>query len=316
MGETIIRKCLKCDAENFREIFSYDYDFLINLHKQKPSWLREIGWSQNTTSTIVECMDCGIIYVRDVFTGFEQEKTELSDKEVAAKWDKFDDHKLFPWIEYKIRILYPLISLAIRDFSRDINVLDYGAGTGSYCNMMRAFGIRRVFAYEPYSAYHPKFYETYNFPGIIASRSWDEIVENGPFDIVICNGVFEHLLSPKEDIEHIYNSMTEGGYFYINNPFGNTNVKKEVKLLRNAKEVSKEMVISHYHPGHLNYLDSNKFKQYIESFHFKSIKIGKHYLIPPSDLNSFVRRNIASLLIYVGMWKKYSFFFKKNERKR
>ncbi len=178
--------------------------------------MKEIGWTEVTTSSLVKCTDCGVRYVRDIFLPFEESKPALSEEDVVQLWDNHDSHKKFVWRDFSIWILQSLVSRAIQNFSRNIKLLDYGAWAGSMCNLARALGIRDVYAYEPYSQYKTEFYRRYNFPGIVASQSWEEIEEEGPFDIVICNSVFEHLSNPAEDIRRINGAMTEGGYFYIN----------------------------------------------------------------------------------------------------
>ena len=308
-GAKITRRCILCDADNYEIIFTYTYDYLAKVRRHPTEWLEEIGWSEDTISSVVRCTNCGAKYVRDVFHNFETGYTELSEQKVINAWNNYDSYKKFDRTEYKIGVLYNVISLAINDLSRNIRLLDYGAGSGTWCNMARAFGVKDVFAYDPHHPYHPEFYKLYNFPGIVASRSWEEMQNYGPFDAVICNAVFEHLVNPREDISRIYDNMTKGGYFYINNPF--MNLDKEINSLKNAKKIEKKMAISHYHPGHVNYLTPGEFRLFLSNFGFKTIRVGANPLIPPGNLKRFIRGKIGSLCIYTGIYKPSRVILKK-----
>lgn len=307
--DKVTRRCIICDSDNYEILFSYTYDFLTKVRDHSPELLAEIGWSEDTTSSIVRCKNCRAKYIRDVIPGFERSKKELSDEEVVNLWNGHNSYKKLFRVEYRMWRLYSTISLAINNLSKDIKLLDYGAGAGVWCNMARALGVKDVFAYDPYSAYNPKYYQSYNFPGIYASRSWGKIQDNAPFDVVICNSTFEHLFDPKEDISRIHDNMTRGGYFYIDNPF--FDLDNEIDSLRKAKKIVKKMEISHYHPGHVNLLTPYKFKSFLKSFGFKIINIRGNPLIPSGDLKRLIKEKAKSLLLYAGLYKPTAFILKK-----
>ncbi len=303
MNTKITRRCILCDADNYEILFTYTYDYLTKVRDLSPEMLENIEWSEDTTSSIVRCKSCQAKYIRDVYPDYERSKKELSEEEIVNLWNKHGSDNKFFWVEYRMWILYSTISLAINNLSKEIKLLDYGAGTGTWCNMARALGVNDVFAYEPYSHYNPKYYKTYNFPGINSSRSWEKIQDFAPFDVVICNGAFEHFLNPKEDISRIYDNMTRGGYFYINNPF--MDLDNELDSLKRAKKIEKKMSISHYHPGHVNYLTRGEFKSFLlNNFDFKIINIGTNPLYPPRNLKRLIKAKIKSLLFYTGLYKQ------------
>jgi len=196
-SQQTIRRCILCDADDAETLFTFTYDFLTRARESSPEWLAEIGWTPDVTSSIVRCRRCGAKYVRDVFTNFEEKKDELTEVDVINLQQQANSKKLFPKAEKQLWILYNLLYHTHRHFGRDIALLDYGAGSGTWCNTARALGINRVFAYEPYNPYPPSLYSKFNFPGIKATRSWDDIASEGPFDAVMCNAVFEHLSNPR-----------------------------------------------------------------------------------------------------------------------
>lgn len=305
----ITRNCIACNSDNYEVLFTYTYDFLVNVREVPAQWLEKIGWDKDIKSTIVECKKCGTKYVRNAFPNWEEQQEEKNEEEIKQSWINHDSYKKYFWRTYEMWVLHNLITLATKKFSRNVKLLDYGAGHGSWCNLARAMGVNEVLAYEPFHPYHPDNYKTYNFPGIVASRSWEEIEKHAPFDMVVCNGAFEHFLNPKEDINRIKENMTQGGYFYINNPVMDLN--KELNPLKNADKIVKKMKISHYHPGHLNYLTPKQFNKFIKSFNFKAIKVQPNPMTPPVSLKGNLKRKIKSLLFFTEMFNPDIYIVKK-----
>ena len=311
VNQSIFRSCIFCDSDQHEPVFSFTHEYLTVVLGISPLYLQEIGWSEKTTSSIVRCSDCGVRYVRDVFLDFEESKPEMSEEDAVRLWDNHDSHKKFVWREFSVWILHNLISRAIEDFSRNLRLLDYGAGAGSTCNLARALGIKDVYAYEPFSPYHPKLYTRFNFPGITVSRNWEEIEKEGPFDVVICNSVFEHLSTPGEDIARIHGAMNKGGYFYINNPFDGCDFDREIDDLKKAKKVVKQMPISHYHPGHLNYLTRGEFERFMKRYDFEFVNIGVNLLVSQGDFIKFIKRVVKSFLVLLSLRKPDVTIFRK-----
>ena len=294
----LIRRCILCDADDTEKIFTFTFDFLVHVRGMSPEWLSKIGWTPETTSSIVQCRNCRTKYVRDVFTNYEEAQEELTEANVQDALLSRNSNKLLLSAEKQIWILYNLLYHTHKQFDRDIALLDYGAGSGRWCNMARAMGVSRVFAYEPYNPYPPQFYSKFNFPGIQATRSWDEIASSGPFDAVICNAVFEHLSDPRENVQRILDHLNPGGFLYLHNPFMDLN--NELNALKKAQKITKSMGISHYHPGHVNYLTPSEFRKFAESFNCKIIQIsGSRLQIP---LIQQVKSLLKSLLITTGLY--------------
>ena len=118
---------------------------------------------------------------------------------------------------------------------------------------------------------------------------------------------------PKKDISRIYDNMATGGHFYINQPF--MNLPKEIKALKQAQKIVKKMPISHYHPGHVNYLTNLQFRLFLENFGFKILNIGKNPLVQcKKDLVSQLKKAISPflpLLIAIGIYRPWQFILKK-----
>ncbi len=309
----LTRSCILCEEDNYEVLFTYTYDFLAKVRNISTVLLKEIGWTENTTSSIVKCKKCRSIYVRDVFLNIEERKPEYTEEHAADLNNIYNSKSKYYRRTHCLWVLCNLIAHTSSSID-NIKLLDYGAGIGSWCNAARALGIANVFAYEPYNSYHPRFYEKYNFPGIVASRSWEDIEKQGPFDLVVCTSVFEHLSDPKKDMSRLYDNMATGGHFYINQPF--MNLPKELNTLKQAQKIVKKMPISHYHPGHVNYLTNLQFRLFLEKFGFKILSIKKNPLAPyKKDILSQFKKTISPLLpllIAIGVYRPWEFILKKN----
>lgn len=293
--DIVIRKCIFCDADDSKTLFVYTYDFLKNIRNNTSENLAAIGWAQDITSSIVKCNVCGCNYIRDVFTSFEMNKPELSEAEILKRGNKSFSYKKLGSLCEKMWAIQNVLNLTINEFNKDINFLDYGAGSGGSCSMAKALGVKNVYAFEPYN-YNPYYYKMFNFPGIIASRSIDEISKHRPYHAIVCTGVIEHLLNPREEVKNIYDLMASGAYAYFSAPF--LDLDRQLNLLLNAKSIKKEMLISHYHPGHMNYLTPKRFVRILEDTGFQLINFANNsptLLQKERNMFAFVRRSAVCL---------------------
>jgi len=280
----VIRKCIICGSDDYETIFTFTYEYLTNIYKNVSSgYVDEIGWTPETTSSIVRCLKCGSIYTRDVFTGYERAKTN-NPLEVATSGSSGYTQPGGVWI------LNCVLFLAQNSLQKPIKFLDFGSGGGALSNLARAMGIRDVYALDPYTIYQKTYYEKYNFPGIVFSRDKDEIFKHAPFDVVVCNGTFEHLFDPVNELVSIYENMSKGGFFYVNNPF--MDIDREINQLRNAKLIYKKDSISHYHPGHINYLKPKQFKDLLRKIGFEVLSFNVKPSVPlaKTTIKLFLRR--------------------------
>ena len=295
----IIRKCIICGKDHYETMFTFTYDFLTKIFKNiGPGYVEEIGWSPDTRSSIVRCLECKCSYVRDVFVGYERAKGDKPIEEATCNSSSCGSN----WAE-RVWILNCIFFLAqnvsykktLND-KKGINFLDFGSGSGNLSNLARAMGIRDVYALDPYTICQKAYYEKYNFPGIVFSRDKDEIFKHAPFDVVVCNGTFEHLFDPVNELVSIYDNMSKGGFFYVNNPF--MDIDREINQLRNAKLIYKKDPISHYHPGHINYLKPKQFKGLLKKIGFEVLSFNVKPSVPltKTTIKLFLGRNVVQFV--------------------
>lgn len=314
MDSKILRSCISCGENGSSDIFTYTYDFMRDVREVPADIMEEIGWTKDITSTIVKCDKCGCDYIKDVFPNYERDTKKAPTQEKVSR--VITTYKKFPSYDEENWIFRNLIFRAVRENKRDVRFLDFGAGSGRPSNTARSYGVRDVVAYDPYSAYGHKEYKMFNFPGIVFTRSREDIDKLGPFDVVVCQGVIEHTLDPKGDLKAMYKNMSPGAYLYISNPL--MDLSKEKKKLFSAKSIKKSDKISHYHPGHINYLTPGRFTKLLREAGFQvtsmqfsppvslAFRLDRKYLI--RDIKSSIMR----LLCIFGIpYRRYMYIARK-----
>jgi len=293
----VIRECIICGSDDYEIIFTFTYEYLTNIYKNVISgYVDEIGWTPDTTSSIVRCRKCRSIYTRDVFVGFERAKSDnpVEEKEPALYFGYKLQKAEAVWVLNCILSLAQKTSFKlVRNSQKRIKFLDFGSGLGDFSNLARAMGIKDVYALDPYTVAQKTYYEKYNFPGIIFSRDKDEIFKHAPFDVVVSNSVFEHLFDPANELISIYDNMSKGGFLYVTNPF--MDIDREINQLRNAKSIYKKDSIAHYHPGHINYLKPKQFENLLRKTGFEVLGFNVKPPVPltKDTIIAYLRRNVV-----------------------
>jgi len=300
---TIVRDCILCGASAHEPVFVYTFDFLVNVRGQSAEKLRRTGWTEDVTSTIVRCEACGCHYVRDVrlpSSQYAAARSEWSESDEAiAEFAKEmlaqDTFKSYPNRDAENWTVRTLVMLAAKAQQRDIRFLDFGAGGGQASSMARACGVRDVVAYDPFFvSAAQKRYDAANFAGILCVRDKPTLMTLGPFDAAIFQSAVEHVADPRGELATIFELLSPGGYLYVNNPVMDLN--KKIGALRAARKIVKRDRISHYHPGHLNYLLPNEFAALLREVGFRITPMVLYPPVPmaPGFLGARLKQNAKS----------------------
>lgn len=106
----------------------------------------------------------------------------------------------------------PIILERLKSFEfTNLNILDFGCGNGILLNAMKKEGIK-CFGYDKYN-------EKYN-----------KLPKKNTYNIVTLIEVIEHLTSPFDELDLIYNSLKENGLLYIETSFVDIALKMGIKL--------------------------------------------------------------------------------------
>ncbi|MCW0234919.1 MAG: class I SAM-dependent methyltransferase [Ferrovibrio sp.] len=259
MTNKIIRRCIICGSDHHVPKFTYTWDFLTKVRWSPPDELRLYGWDENSTSTVVECSDCGCFYTRDVIAYPEAASVNELVTDHGGGDSSIENPRLYSRIDAAAWTIRNLIVLAAAGKTRGIKFMDFGAGNGTLCNIARALGVGTVVAYDPFSPPGEQAYRDRNFPGILHTRGLEKATAFGPFDAVACQSVIEHVLDPRETLATIYRLMAPGAYLYINNPY--MPLDRELPALQAATKISKRDIISYYHQHHFNYMKPAHFER-------------------------------------------------------
>lgn len=286
--EPNIRPCILCGADDAEHLFTFTYDFMVNVRGHEAADLSDKEWTEDVTSTIVKCRKCAAIYIRDpqiwpdqywvkrnnqfhLAAAFEERKRRVASRETYRHYHPVDAQN------WTVR---NLIIMAANQQKRDIKFLDYGAGGAETSNMARVCAVHDVVAYDPhYTENIQDHHNAANFPGIRSTGDKELLSELGPFDAVVFQSAIEHVSDPREELESIFSLMTPGGYLYVNNPV--MDLDRELDQLKAATKIVKKDRISYYHPEHLNYMTSRQFQDLLRSVGFR-ITSRTHY--PPVPL--------------------------------
>ena len=87
-------------------------------------------------------------------------------------------------------------------------LLDYGSGTGLWASIAREAGFDTI-AYEPHNIRIPK--------GVPTETNWENI-KLKKFDVIICNQVLEHVVTPNLTISELKSVSKDGTLLYCSVP--------------------------------------------------------------------------------------------------
>jgi 2-polyprenyl-3-methyl-5-hydroxy-6-metoxy-1,4-benzoquinol methylase len=156
--------------------------------------IRNGQWENYIEGKVWECLGCGV---------------KRLDESIALKEKSYQDNsyrELVPEQKMNRRIPFSMKSLI-----RNKNVIDIGAGSGSFGNLFGKF-TKRIDAYEINSGIIAKLTPNYNN----IYMSFDEIPIK--YDIAICLDVIEHVVNPIIFLGNIYNILNKGSLLILSTP--------------------------------------------------------------------------------------------------
>ena len=62
-----IRNCPICSSTKYKVIFSFDYDYVLNVLKLDAKLLELVDFKEGSFSNIVNCLSCNSSYIREDF---------------------------------------------------------------------------------------------------------------------------------------------------------------------------------------------------------------------------------------------------------
>jgi 2-polyprenyl-3-methyl-5-hydroxy-6-metoxy-1,4-benzoquinol methylase len=295
-----LRQCIVCNSKDASELFSYNYSYLTNVRGVRKSVLQKKGFDTNCSSTIVKCNACGCNYIKDVLIDYQiaSEREKSNKLEVKKEKDVFAD---FSQINKGVNIeknwrlaqLYHSLSNIINRHHGQLRVLDFGAGSAGFSRLASVIGADICLAYDlAYAENIQSVFDEICPPGLIATHDFEVVKNQGPYDIVFCQSMIEHVTNPRAIMESIYGVMATDGLLYINNPI--MDLDREIKSLKSANKISKRDKLSYYHPGHLNYMTPMHFLRISKEVGFEIAPI---YMEPSKSFSKNITSAIFSKVL-------------------
>ena len=206
-----------------------------NKYSKRPGTVRD-----NPNIDILECSDCGLVYLsslKHIQDGHYEESGMHEDKVPdIKKWlqeTEFDDKRRYEFIKEKIT---------------NKTVLDFGCGVGGFLDFAKKSAIS-VAGIELEKALQPSFKQRNLDVFEDLSKAQER---NKKYDIITAFHVVEHLQNPKKILKELSQLLTEGGEMilevpnsddalltlYENNAFQNFTYWSQHLFLFNAKTMA------------------------------------------------------------------------------
>lgn len=254
-----VRQCPSCGISRARILFNLSSELFCSVNWTYKSKYKEIlELPGDLFFPVVKCKNCGFMYSR--FLPSDHFLRKLYDEVISA--DKcLSGSENLPAYSAKLSFLSKLLHLAHPQ--KVVKALDFGCGIGVSLRLLSALNIEAV-GYEPSNYRH--IYTSQK--GIKVAKELSELKNHGPFQIIICDNVLEHLPHPVKTIDLFSSLSVPGTILFLSVPnFDKKSIKREVKKIKNGEEIS--MALNPWE--HLNYFNIEQLDQMLSKYNFSPI---------------------------------------------
>lgn len=205
--------CEICGSETCNTLFSCQFtedptsSFLRAFYSDRVDLQRLAGG----LFEVAKCQQCGFIWQKYVLG--QRLMLKLYEEWIAP--DEAHDRALDQPISKSFQLAQEaaLIGLFFGTPPREIEVLDFGMGWGSWCLMAKAFG------YQAWGTELSQKRILYAKEQGIDVMSWEDIGDH-KFHFINAEQVFEHISQPLETLRYLVNSLNPGGLIHLSVPDG------------------------------------------------------------------------------------------------
>ena len=238
-----LRPCPWCASHERRRIFDLPLDAFCSVNwSYVVDYANVLELTGDTRFPIARCGNCRFLYA----------ELEPSAEFLTRLYDQAVRHDINSQAaEGRASIVrrmgYVAILLALASPDRALTALDFGCGLGTTLRLLAAAGIAAV-GYDA-SATRRSHVED---GGLRIAATYDELIAGGPFDIVVCDNVLEHMPNPTATIAFLASITTEGGLVYVSVPDCNDAfIQTQLRLVGAGQPIDMSL-----NPlEHLNYFD-------------------------------------------------------------
>jgi 2-polyprenyl-3-methyl-5-hydroxy-6-metoxy-1,4-benzoquinol methylase len=225
----------------------------------------DFKYLENANYIIEECLECGLIYQKEILNDFLMEK--LYEEWINPHLVFKDEEKTFG-LDYYARYAQE-IGTIIAHFNvipSRLSFFDFGMGWGKWLKMVNSFGVNSYGTELSQSRinYAKKFG--------INILSWEELI-NQKFDFINAEQVFEHIPQPFETLLHLKKALKPGGLIKISVPNG-ADIKKRLKIADwKAEKNSKNSLNSISPLEHINCFNNSSIIKMAQKAGLKQVSI-------------------------------------------
>tara|TARA_B110000003_G_scaffold244456_1_gene253570 strand:- start:5655 stop:6416 length:762 start_codon:yes stop_codon:yes gene_type:complete len=189
---------------------------------------------------------------------------------------------------------------------KNLNVLDFGCGGGHDLLIAKSLRVKKAVGYN-FVSFPFKFVKQ-NDIDIILTDNFDDVKKNGPYDLVICNSVLEHVYNPNLIMKQIDELIEKDSVVFFYAPCVSDN---EMDI--NAIKIKKAKKVKTLHPGHVQVWNYNglSLSEYVKSKNYRIIplRINDQFIDLSSAKNLFfkIKVQLKNIIRYI-----YDYLFIKN----
>ena len=242
-GRFSLRSCPCCGSNERCRVFDLPLDAFCGVNWSYASDYADVlALAGDARFPIARCSTCGFLYAElEPSAAF---LTRLYDRVVRHD----SNHQAAEGrASVARRMAYVGLLLELAPPDRALTALDFGCGLGTTLRLLVAAGITAI-GYDASTVRRSHV----EHGGLRIAATREEVIANGPFDIVVCDNVLEHMPNPTDTIELLASVTAEEGLLYLSVPdCDDTFIQTQLRLSGNGQPIDMSL-----NPlEHLNYFD-------------------------------------------------------------